>query len=261
MNKVALLYICIGNYTKFWPGFYTSFEEKFLPNSHKEYFVFTDSDNLEFADNNQRVHLIYQEDLGWPKNTLYRFFMFKRIEEQLKEFDYCFYINANIVCKDIITEEEFLPVKEDLLVVKHPYFFNAPPKLLPYEKNIKSSAYIFNFFKTHKNYYAGGVQGGKVSSYFKLINKINKNIKKDERKGIVAIWNDESHLNKYISTINKNKVKVLNSSYAYPEEKNLDIPIKLFILDKKRYIEIDEEKRKKDQESRIKQRNHKTYIE
>ena len=31
MTKIGMLYICTGKYTVFWPGFYRSFEEKFLP--------------------------------------------------------------------------------------------------------------------------------------------------------------------------------------------------------------------------------------
>lgn len=43
MTKVGMLYICTGKYTVFWPEFYRTFNEKFLPNCEKEYFVFTDA--------------------------------------------------------------------------------------------------------------------------------------------------------------------------------------------------------------------------
>ena len=43
MLKIAILYVCVGSYTVFWDDFYKSFEEKFIPNAVKEYFVFTDS--------------------------------------------------------------------------------------------------------------------------------------------------------------------------------------------------------------------------
>ena len=60
MLKIAILYVCVGSYTVFWDDFYKSFEEKFIPNAVKEYFVFTDSKDL-FDCQNNRVHLIKQE--------------------------------------------------------------------------------------------------------------------------------------------------------------------------------------------------------
>ena len=35
MTKIGMLYICTGKYTVFWPEFYRSFEEKFLPGCEK----------------------------------------------------------------------------------------------------------------------------------------------------------------------------------------------------------------------------------
>ena len=95
-------------------------KEKFIPNAVKEYFVFTDSKDL-FDCQNNRVHLIKQENLGWPGNTLFRFRMFLTQKENLKQFDYIFFINANVVCVEKVGEE-FLPIQESLLFVQHPGF-------------------------------------------------------------------------------------------------------------------------------------------
>ena len=72
MTKIGMLYICTGKYTVFWPEFYRSFEEKFLPGCEKEYFVFTDAPAIEYEDA-PRVHRIYQEAYPWPYSTLKRF--------------------------------------------------------------------------------------------------------------------------------------------------------------------------------------------
>ena len=50
MTKVGMLYICTGKYTVFWPEFYRTFNDKFLPNCEKEYFVFTDAPAIEYED-------------------------------------------------------------------------------------------------------------------------------------------------------------------------------------------------------------------
>ena len=97
MNRAAILYICIGEYIKFFEGFYKSFEEHFLNNSHIEYFAFTDSEKMPIEVDHERVHLIEQKDFGWPGNTLYRYRMFLCIEKELRDFDYCFFFNSKMM--------------------------------------------------------------------------------------------------------------------------------------------------------------------
>ena len=80
MTKIGMLYICTGKYTVFWPEFYRSFEEKFLPGCEKEYFVFTDAPAIEYEDA-PRVHRIYQEAYPWPYSTLKRFSIFLTQED------------------------------------------------------------------------------------------------------------------------------------------------------------------------------------
>src|SRR6478672_8403971 len=90
--KVGILYICTGKYDVFWNGFYESAEKFLMPDTEKHYFVFTDSEQIQSSE---RIHKIYQERLGWPKDTLMRFHLFLNIEDQLNEMDYLFFFNAN----------------------------------------------------------------------------------------------------------------------------------------------------------------------
>ena len=120
MTKIGMLYICTGKYTVFWPEFYRSFEEKFLPGCEKEYFVFTDAPAIEYEDA-PRVHRIYQEAYPWPYSTLKRFSIFLTQEDALRGMDYLFFFNANLTCKKTVTAEEFLPRPEkgeNLLLVQ-----------------------------------------------------------------------------------------------------------------------------------------------
>ena len=98
MMRIALLYICTGQYVRFWEEFYESFHKNFLRDSEKSYFVFTDSETIYGEDKDCNIHRIYQKDLGWPGSTLFRFRMFSGIAEELKSYDYVFFMNANLIC-------------------------------------------------------------------------------------------------------------------------------------------------------------------
>jgi histo-blood group ABO system transferase len=59
---------------------------------------------------------------------------------------------------------------------------------------------------------------------------ISKNIKIDFEKNFIAVWHDESHLNRYM--IDNTPTKILTPSYCYPENMYLPYHKKLLALDK-----------------------------
>jgi len=227
--KIAILYICTGKYDVFWHGFYESSEKYFLINHEKFYFIFTDS--AEIRVNNSRIKLIYQQKLGWPYDTLFRFNMFLRIENILDTFDYIYFLNANMIFVSPVDEEVF-PKEEDcgLMAVKHPLYYNKQPLEFPYEQNHMSTAYI-DKLRGHY-YFMGGFNGGIAKSYLDLIRELNKNIQSDLAMKIIAIWHDESHLNQYL---NNKQIKILSPSYGYPENYDLPFDAKIIILDKSKF--------------------------
>lgn len=109
--KIGILYVGIGKYIRLWDKFYSSCESMFLPQYEKKYFIFTDYP-LKSSTN---VQVSFQEDLGWPKNVLFRYQMFLRHKEELKHFDYLFFFNGNTEFLQIITPEEFLPTEKEAL--------------------------------------------------------------------------------------------------------------------------------------------------
>ena len=210
--KIAILYIGIGGYKVFWKDFYSSCERYFLPNIVKEYFFFTDPlDELKPAN----VKEYFQEDLGWPGNTLYRFKMFLKYKEELAVFDFIYFFNGNTLFLDTINEEEIIPNGSDgYLVALSWYIYDSIPKQkYPYERDCKSTAYISKEEGIH--YYQGGLNGGRSKEFLELMEQCNFQIIEDDKKGVVASHHDESHLNKYL--LNKN-VKLLSIKYGCPEE-------------------------------------------
>ena len=171
MSKIAILYIGIGKYCCFWKSFYISIERFFLPNTPKHYFVFTDQENI-YAQNTEKVHVIRQADLGWPKNTLYRFAFFDSIKYQLIKYEFIFFMNANVYCNQIVNEEEVLTEKEDYLFVMHHAFVGKDINIYPYERRKESLAYIP--YGCGKHYITGGVNGGKANSFIKMCGMLHQ---------------------------------------------------------------------------------------
>lgn len=235
MKKIGLLYICTGTYQLFWKAFYQSFEEYFLSTCEIHYFVFTDAEELLDEEKNPRIHKIYQENLGWPGNTLFRFRIFLEHQEVLEEMEYLFFINANTICCKEVTEEEFLP-KEGLLFVQHPGYYQKKPYQFPYERNKKSFAYVP--YAEGDLYICGGINGGQKDKFITLCKSLRDRIDKDYAKGVIAKWHDESHINRYRLDCKKESYKMLSPSFCYPEGWDMPFEKRFMICDKSKVLDV-----------------------
>lgn len=219
--KIGLLVIATGKYIKFIAPLSKSVKINFLKNHEITMFIFTDSEDFK-PQNNQIV--IRQPHLPWPKPTLYRYDTFKKNEALLKEMDYLFYCDADMLVVDTVSDE----ILSDLVGTCHPGYYNKPRHFYTYETNPQSKAYIAP--NEGVMYYAGGFNGGKTEHFFKLINTCAQNIKTDEENGIIAVWHDESHMNRYF--VDNPPTLKLNPSYCYPESSNIPFHKRIIALDK-----------------------------
>lgn len=230
-HRIAILYVCTGRYKVFWKDFYESSQDHFFRTSQKSYFVFSDAGKDDFAGCHD-LRITYQTRLGWPFDTLMRFDFFRRKETELEDFDYIFFINANMVfLKDV--SDDILPTDDEsgLVLVQHPgYFHIENPDVLPYERNAKSSAYVP--FGSGKYYFMGGFNGGMSKAYIQMIRELDDAVKKDLSVGLIAKWHDESHLNRY--AIGK-AVRVCDPSLGFPEGSNLPVEPRVLIRDKQKW--------------------------
>ncbi len=224
--KIAILYICNGRYDVFWKDFYLSSEKYFINDAEKHYFVFTDSNDIYNENIDKKIHKIYQNNLGWPNNTLKRYEIFTKINDKLKEFDYIFFMNANLLFLKQVDKEDFLPSgNKTLTACLHPGYYNQNRKKFTYESNPNSLAFIPK--NEGNNYFAGGINGGITLKFLEVINILKKNIDEDLKNNIIAVWHDESHWNKYINE-HIAETKIISPSYLFPENSN--IPFKPIIL-------------------------------
>lgn len=227
--KIGILYICTGKYDVFFDGFYQSAEKYLMPETEKHYFVFTESSIITSSD---RIHKIYQERMGWPNDTLMRFHLFLKIEEDLKKMDYLFFFNANYTFIKPISSLELLPEQKDnnLTGQIHPVAYHKKRNNFDYERNPKSTAFIAENEGSY--YFAGGLIGGRTDAFLIMCHVLSSNIDKDKENDFVAVWHDESHINAYFSQLEPKK---LHPGYCYPQGWYLPFEQKTVLLDKNKF--------------------------
>lgn len=221
-KSVGILYICTGKYAAFYEGFKNSIHN-FLPSMKKRLYVFTDS--LDIKNDDDAV-VIHQEKLGWPYDTLMRYHMFLKIEEQLKIHDYLFFFNANMVVLDKIEESEVIPEEDTdgLVAVLHSSFVNSRGT---FETRNESTACLKE--NEGQYYYQGCLNGGETESFLEMCKVLKTNIDTDLSKNIIAVWHDESHMNWYLD---KKRVKKLHPGFSYPEALNLPYEKRILMFEK-----------------------------
>lgn len=226
-KKVAILYICTGEYILFWKPFYISFSKNFLSNSDVHYYVFTDATDV-YMHQKENVHVIYKEHEEWPYITLNRFDTFLMIEKELLQYDYCFFTNANLFCYKKISESEIL-IEDKLIVTQHPGFSIEKKDKMAWESRKESLAYVNS--KDAKVYIAGGFNGGETKIYLEMVKELSNNINIDKKNGIIAKVHDESHINHYI--IENQNYQLLGAEYLFPQGAKLSVECKIMIWDKR----------------------------
>lgn len=235
-KKIGIMYICTGPYYLFWEDFYKSFEKNFLPNFEKIYYVFTDSNNI-YGENFVNVKKYNLDNQPWPLITLLRFSTFLKIEDEIKKCDYLMFSNANMVCDELIEEDEILPraeFNEEIFVTIHPGYYKKNIIKYPYDRNVKSLAYIP--WNCGKKYVIGAMFGGTSDAFIKMSKILSKRINEDLKKNIIAKWHDESHLNRYI--INKKNIRFLLPEYCYPYGMNVQYSKKISAVSKQAKFDV-----------------------
>ena len=221
VNSIGILYICTGPYKLFWGDFYRSFEKYFLPEYEKHYYIFSDAEHEYFDNGTGRVHYCYIDNQPWPLITLLRFQTFLKQEKNLREHKLLMFCNANIVCSDYVMPKEILPNYEDgerLFFTRHPGYNKEKPWKVPYDRNRSSLAYIP--YSRGKKYVIGAVFGGYSEAFLELTHLLHSRICEDLKKGVIAKWHDESHINHYVAT--HNDYRILNPGFCYPV--GFDVP-------------------------------------
>jgi|TARA_R100000479_G_scaffold123231_1_gene63656 histo-blood group ABO system transferase len=214
--KIAVLNIATGNYISLFQKSKDCISKNFLTNHDVDIFLFTDSD-LKFTDERVGIKKYHIERKGFPGDTLYRYDYFLLAEEELKNYDYIYYLDVDCNVVAPVGEEVF----GDLVATFHPGFYKPHLHMNEihlntgeFENRPESTAYVSR--EDNMGYFCGGFQGGIPEKYIKAWRTISYNIEVDADNGIVARWHDESHWNAYLRQ--ENPTLKLTPEYCYAEE-------------------------------------------
>ncbi|WP_342642030.1 hypothetical protein [Rhodoligotrophos ferricapiens] len=228
LPSICILYIALGSYDMFWEGFHRSMEASFLPGYRKHYIVFTDHPPECFAG--PEITIINKQRRGWPYDSLMRFHFFNDAAHLIRQFDFVFFLNANVEVRATIGPEILPHPPAGLVAALHWAFVDKDPVVYPYERRLSSTASI-PFWKGRR-YFTGGMNGGTTEAFLRMSEDLAANIDADLRGGVIAKWHDESHLNAYL--LDK-PVLELPPSYFRPDKRKLTIETKIFALNKEKF--------------------------
>ncbi|XP_073716726.1 globoside alpha-1,3-N-acetylgalactosaminyltransferase 1 isoform X2 [Misgurnus anguillicaudatus] len=232
--------------TVFALGKYTQFLRTFLESAEKHYFVGFRVLYYVFTDNPEEVPLV---TLGaehyltvfkvpslnrWQDITLGRMGKLEMlIEKRLAyEADYVFSLDVDTKFRGHWGVESL----GRLVGVIHPGYYETPRDKFPYERRAKSQAYIPSAEGDY--YYGGAVIGGLVKDVYMLAKTCREQLEIDAAKSIEAVWQEESHLNKYF--LYNKPTKLLSPEYLWQDfkSKTKDVKIIRFSQVNKNYAAV-----------------------
>ena len=215
MKKILVCFVGTGSYLEFLPNYYSKVMENFCPGYEKDILVLTDGEIPEPPD-----HIIVKETKHkeWPYITLERFNIILKQRETIEDYDWFVFMDADTIVNQKVEYDEFFDETKEYFGVHHPcHAMNWPPHNQGYGAfdRTESRASVGDDDDL-STYWQGCLWGGKVPEIFGLMEELDSRTQLDLKEDIIALWHDESHLNK-IFIERRDKVHTLSPDYAYPE--------------------------------------------
>jgi histo-blood group ABO system transferase len=215
----GLLVVATHRYFQFVDRLCESVRRYFHPTEQTRIVLFTDHPSAPDG-----VVRVYQPHLPWPGSTLRRYHTYLQQEAWLGQFDYLFCCDADMCFVDHVGPE----ILGDRVATLHPGFFQVPRQRFSYETRPSSRACIAP--DEGHWYFAGGFNGGRAGAFLETARAVRDMVDDDGRRGLVAVWHDESYLNRVFC--DRTPSLMLSPSYCYPESAVLPLPPRLLALDK-----------------------------
>ncbi len=216
---VGFLVVATGKYIRYIEALFKSAEQYFLPGHPRTFFVFTD--HIDEAPKGPNIIPVYQKRLGWPYDTMMRCKMYIDHQDLYQNIDYLYACDADTLVTDVVGDE----ILGDLVATRHPCFEGRRGT---YENNPHSLAYVAPY--EGKYYFAGGFYGGKTAEFIKMNQTMYDNIMTDLEHGIMPLWHDESHLNRYF--IDHQPTLILSPEYYWAPRWSDNFHCRMLIVQK-----------------------------
>ena len=258
MQSIDIVTIATNQYVNYWIEMVKSVDLAFNKDSKIRAIVFTDDIekclSIQNDLNNITVEAISIESLKWPDATLLRYKIFHQFSYYLIS-EYTMHLDADmLVHRDFIAPLCNFKSKYEISLVAHPGYFRPKgfkrfkfylknpvffsrdlrSKVLiggvgSWETAKESSAYVPR--NQRKVYVCGGTWIGKSSSIKKLFSELAGDVERDKKSGTMAIWHDESHLNRWAA---ENNFNLLPPSFCFdPTYEQLEgLPMYIEAVDK-----------------------------
>ncbi|KAE8297130.1 Globoside alpha-1,3-N-acetylgalactosaminyltransferase 1 [Larimichthys crocea] len=236
--RIAVVVFAIGKYTRFVKGFLESGEKHFFVDFRVTYYIFTDNEKdmpkIELGKKRKISLVTVPSANRWQDIVLGRMkWATVTIDKQIRnEADYLFMMDIDSVFHNRFGAESL----SQLSAVLHRGYYKVTRDMFPYERRPKSKAYIPADEGDY--YYTAAVWGGYLEDMYKLVKYCYMQSEEDAKNNIEAVWQEESHLNRYL--LYNKPTKVLSSEYLWSDFDPLPGDIKVVRISQlvKNYAEV-----------------------
>ncbi|XP_036276307.1 globoside alpha-1,3-N-acetylgalactosaminyltransferase 1 [Pipistrellus kuhlii] len=222
---VGLTVFAVGKYLGFVQHFLESAEQFFMQGYRVSYYVFTDAPaavpRVPLGPGRVLRVLPVQSHARWEEVSMRRMEAISRhiAQRAHREVDYLFCVDVDMVFRNPWGPETL----GDLVAAIHPGYYAAPRREFPYERRHVSTAFVAD--GEGDFYYGGAVFGGRVDRVYEFARGCHMAILADKANGVMAAWQEESHLNRRF--ISHKPTKVLSPEYIWDDRKPRPPDLKL----------------------------------
>lgn len=214
-SSVALTVFAVGRYLDVYlENFILSAESHFMVALPVTYYVFTDEPtnvpNFNLAPGRTLKVTEVKKYSRWQDVSMMRM---RAIADAI---DHIRHNSSYVFCFDV--DQVFVgrfgsEALGESVALLHAYYYHRSRILFTYDRNPKSKAYMEP--EAGDFYYHAAVFGGTWHNVLKLTESCFQAIQEDRRRGVEALWHDESHLNKYFWLHKPSRV--LSPEYCWAE--------------------------------------------
>ena len=225
--KISLITVATGRYLEYWMDLAKSVSKHCGDDTEISYHIFTDriKEVKNFGHTLENILIIAHEidSQDWLNGTLKRYNHYRK-HFDLITGDIVLHLDADMLVVDRFLEELLDSIsngRDHINLVYHPGFWRKNKFYFPYlfkkltykneisnllkfvlgkrlgswETRLESTAYTHKDLQ--KGYYCGAVWFGKRDVVYSFVSEVDDLISGDQKKGITAVWHDESYLNSW----------------------------------------------------------------